>query len=140
MHYTVSTLAEFACVREEIKDELTSLDRDHGNRLFIAVNEAVNNALVHGTQGKSTRHVQVVIAREEEWLAIIIRHDGTGIRRRKPGDSPEGLWMEKGRGLSIIRHFTDSAEYNARGNELILRKRLDPMACGAALPKNDEGA
>lgn len=128
--YTVSTLAEFAGIREAIKESLNFWDQDQGGRLFIAVNEAVNNALVHGTRQQGDKHVNVSIAKEEDCLTIVIRQDGTGIGQRKPADKPVDPWAERGRGLSIIRNFTDSAEFNDRGTELVLRKKLKSGPCG----------
>lgn len=124
MIYTVSSIAEFVGFRDEIRKNLAFLCQAPDERLFIAVNEAVNNALLHGIQEKSGKQVQIILERDEEGLSVTIRHNGKGIRRRKTSNNPDEIWAENGRGLSIIRHFTDSAEYNLEGNELVLRRRL----------------
>jgi anti-sigma regulatory factor (Ser/Thr protein kinase) len=125
MVYTFFSLAEFADKREIIRAILREYCQDQGNLLYVALNEAVNNAFIHGYQGCPSAPVQVCFYVDRNDLVIMVKHEGRGIQsvgHRK--DRSEISWEEHGRGLDIIRACTDCFEYNAAGTELIMRKQL----------------
>lgn len=134
----------------EIVQQRWIFDENESLRLASAVDEALTNAYFHGNLEVSSElreddpnayhdlanvrrqvepynsraiHVNVELSREE--VVITVRDEG-------PGFNPEGLpdptmpgYLERasGRGVLLMRAFTDDVRYNTIGNIVILRKR-----------------
>lgn len=128
--YSFSSLAEFATLRDSIKKELVQSyeDDDDALRLFIAINEGVNNAIFHGNKKDITKKVQLIIERLPDKIQIIIRDEGEGFLDAETSDAGK-LWREDGRGLDLIKLFVDSYCLNAKGNEITLVKKMNPTYC-----------
>ncbi|TCL39198.1 serine/threonine-protein kinase RsbW [Anaerospora hongkongensis] len=124
MHcYAVSSLAEFSGVREQIRSITLKLCPDRGDLLFVALNEAVNNALFHGNGGDSKKRVEIILSLENNQVSICIRDQGRGFDYRNRQAEEE--LDEHGRGLAIMQYCADSIEFNKDGNEIILRKNIN---------------
>lgn len=120
-----SSQEEFAAARETIRRLLRDLCGGQSELVYVALNEAVNNAFFHGYCGQKPMPVQVSILTGDGELEIIVRHEGVGFcgalsAKQMPGD----LMKEHGRGLEIIRRCVDQFEHARDGRELILRKKL----------------
>lgn len=120
-----SSQEEFAAARETIRRLLRDLCGEQSELVYVALNEAVNNAFFHGYCGQKPMPVQVSILTGDGELEIIVRHQGAGFcgglsSKQIPGD----LMKEHGRGLEIIRSCVDRLEHTREGRELILRKKL----------------
>lgn len=126
--YSFSSLAEFATLRDSIKRELVQSCEEDALRLFIAINEGVNNAIFHGNKKDITKKVQLIIERLPDEIQIIIRDEGEGFVDEKTPDT-EKLWREDGRGLDLIKLFVDSYCLNAKGNEITLVKKINSTFC-----------
>ncbi|MCX7781192.1 MAG: ATP-binding protein [Negativicutes bacterium] len=128
MRYTFFSLAEFAGKREIIRAILKEYCQDQSELLYVALNEAVNNAFFHGYHGcqdKQKALVQVFFSFEGEEFVIMVRHEGKGIQTFGQRQTRDELSLEDhGRGLDIIGNCTDSYKYNAEGNEIVMRKRI----------------
>lgn len=122
--YCFSSLAEFAVLRESIKAELVRVFGKDALRLFIAINEGVNNAIFHGNKEDSSKKVYLTMEALSDEFKIVIRDEGEGyINQEIPDTIP---WCEeRGRGLQLIEHYVDSYELSGLGNELILIKKLN---------------
>ena len=122
--YCFSSLAEFAMLREFIKAELVKTSGRDAQRIFVAINEGVNNAIFHGNKEDSNKKVYLTIEKCSNQIKIIIRDEGNGfLSQETPSVIP---WFEEhGRGLGLIQHYVDSYELNGLGNELTMIKRLD---------------
>lgn len=125
--YTFSSLVEFSILRETIKEELVLTFGQEAHRLFIAINEGVNNAILHGNKEDRTKKVYLTIERLPTEMKIIIRDEGEGFAIQEAVDATDGL-EEHGRGFEIIQHCVDSYQLNELGNEIILIKRLATAA------------
>lgn len=126
MKYSFGCAADFAAMRPAIRRLLAELAPDDAQRLFVALNEAVNNAYQHGC-GDGVQTVEVEIRRSAAEILLRVSHDGNGIDAVDASKSlPENDLDDHGRGLAIMRFCTDSLEYDAGGRTLVMRKRLVP--------------
>ena len=120
-----SSQEEFAAARERIRQVLRDLCSEQAELLYVALNEAVNNAFFHGYCGQKPALVQISILTNNNELQITVKHDGEGfcdnLSRQKPVPA---LMEEHGRGLEIIRCCVDNLEHVHEGRELIMRKKL----------------
>lgn len=126
--YSFSSLAEFATLRESIKRELAQTCEEDALRLFIAINEGVNNAIFHGNKEDISKKVLISIEKSSEDIQIIIRDEGEGFVNIKASDNL-GLWEESGRGLDLIGLYVDSYWLNDKGNEITMVKKINPAYC-----------
>jgi serine/threonine-protein kinase RsbW len=122
--YCFSTLDEFSILRECIKEKLVQTSGKDALGVFIAVNEGVNNAILHGNKEDRSKKVYLTMEELPNEIRIIIRDEGEGfITQDRPDTIP---WFEEhGRGFQLIQHYVDSYELNGLGNELTLIKRRD---------------
>lgn len=128
--YSFSSFAEFATLRDSIKRELAQSCEEDALRLFIAINEGVNNAIFHGNKADVTKKVYLTITKFPDEMQITIRDEGEGYIHSRTSDTTE-LWNEDGRGLELIKHYVDSYWLNAKGNEITFVKKINPAYCKA---------
>jgi serine/threonine-protein kinase RsbW len=121
--YTFDTLEAFAPLREELLALLNRLCPGEGMLLFVAVNEAVNNALFHGKVDGVPHPVMLVVECTEANVSIVVRDQGPGFPQKAGEDFLNEALEESGRGLCIMAHCADEVTFSARGNEVTLRKR-----------------
>ncbi len=120
--YSFSTLAEFSRLRAAIKKELQWTPGEENSGLFIALNEAVNNAICHGNQNDRAKKVYLTIEKRPDQIKIIIRDQGHNHNPiTRSGNSEEDLFRETGRGLQIIDHYVDKWLFNSN-HELTMIK------------------
>ncbi|MBP2650305.1 MAG: putative anti-sigma regulatory factor, serine/threonine protein kinase [Firmicutes bacterium] len=124
MVYCFSTLDEFTALRAQIKGELNALAEDAANLLFVAINEAVSNAIFHGNKNDKNKKTLVVITSSEEEICIVVQDEGDGFSRADTVEAEEDIFKESGRGLCFMEYGTDSCEYNEKGNEVTLIKKI----------------
>ena len=142
MRYVFSDLSEFALLRAPIRDHLSRAAPGMEARLFVALNEAVNNALLHGHrryQGEVTLQILEEVIDDCRCVKIVVRDEGEGFDHSpllRRGTLPDFLDCS-GRGLWIIRSLVDQMRFNERGNELTLIQPTQgpgapesPEACG----------
>jgi len=101
-------------------------------RLGYAVREAMVNAVVHGNRYSANKTVLFRVTRIEQGLEVVIEDQGAGFVVEGQSDPrcAENLMNQSGRGLTLIRAFTDSLVIEPAqpsGTRVILRK-LIPLA------------
>lgn len=120
-----ASLSQFQRLREPIRDYIYELSPHCADLLFVALNEAVNNALFHGRKDGLSLNIEVEIFREGDDICLVVRHDGIGFNScQQEKDRCENDADEHGRGLEIIRYCTDIYHFNDAGNELEMRKKI----------------
>lgn len=132
MMCSFSSLAEFASLRAKIFNEFREVPPQAASELFVALNEAVNNALFHGNGGDAGRSVLLRIARSATAVVVSVKDEGGGFdyRSRLAACRGKGLpaagrsLPETGRGLDIICGCVDRVEFNGPGNEIVLIKEI----------------
>ena len=87
-------------------------DRYHD--VLVALTEAVNNAILHGNAGDSSKSVKIDMQTTDGEIIAIIQDHGTGFDPNELPDprDPENLLREGGRGVFLIRHLADVVEFN----------------------------
>ncbi len=98
----------------------------------MAINEALNNAIVHGYENKGQRNITINLSKLSDCrVSVRIKHFGKGFpgnkrlqrAEEKANNIPqEELFLESGRGLKIMLQGADYVCYNKAGNEVILVK------------------
>jgi CheY-like chemotaxis protein/anti-anti-sigma regulatory factor len=119
-------------------------------RLAIALRETLVNAVIHGNlqipselrhqdangyrrclderQHQSPykdRHVQITVRETRKEVVYTVRDEGPGFNTGGLPDTadPDNVKRATGRGLYLIRTFTDEVKFNEAGNEITLVKR-----------------
>lgn len=123
-----STIEEFAPHRNSLLTLMcTMCGSQRGLRLFVAVNEAVNNALFHANRGIPEACVDLVAVDEGESLRVSVRSEGNGFEhdlRADPGVFSD-FSKESGRGVQIILHVVDEVGIEEAGSIVTLRMGKD---------------
>lgn len=92
----------------------------------LAMREALNNALRHGSSLDPNKKIHLVYrcdARQGLW--VIIRDEGQGFDPDLVPDptEPENLDRAGGRGVFLMRNLMDEVEFRDGGREVHLRRR-----------------
>lgn len=104
------------------------IEEDDALSLGMAIRECMVNAVVHGNRYNLNKKVHVTISRAPAQLVIRIADEGEGFELEELPDplAEENLLRHSGRGIFIIRAFTD--EFQVR--------RMSPSGTEVTLVKN----
>ncbi len=119
-------LAEQIAVRAAAE---AGLDDDQQYEIGMAVRESVINAVVHGNRYNRNKKVRLTVRMRPGELVVRVADEGEGFDPSQVPDplASENLLSQSGRGLLLIRAFTD--EFTVRrlvpqGTEVVLVKRV----------------
>lgn len=117
--------------------QAAGLDEDGQYELAMAVRESVINAVVHGNCYSRKKKVRLNIRQEPDRLVVSVADEGKGFDPSKVPDplAPENLLNQSGRGLLLIRAFTDEVSVRTlqpQGTEFVLVKYLKRPGSRAA--------
>ena len=111
-----------------ISEFLESNAPSHALTLEVAINEAMNNGFYY------CGRVRVKTRRIGRKLIIRVKDDGSGFNTQRvkakfeedmyEKEFDEMLDAEGGRGILLMRLFCDEVIYNAKGNEVLLMKKI----------------
>lgn len=125
--YRFGSLEAYAAIREEIIDYIGTCFVSDCGLVLVVMNEAVNNALIHGTpQGGEVRVRINKIG--ERWVVLRVRDGGPGFSyhdlcaRLKEKEVSGDVLEEGGRGVYIMYQVADKLLYNRKGNEVMIIK------------------
>lgn len=121
--YCFSTMKEFSELRESVRRKLGQLLDDGVEPLFVAINEAVNNAILHGNKQDKTKKVYLTITSSPSEIKVIIRDEGGGFKPAKQQETENNL-RESGRGLEIIGFCVDQYYFTVQPSEIVLIKKV----------------
>ncbi len=119
---------------------ICGLDEDEALNVGIAVREAVINAMKHGNGLDPERKVAVVLSAGPKAIRVRVLDEGPGFDPAAAPDprDPENILRASGRGLLMIRAFSDKVAFRyrpGRGMEITLEKRVhSPSRLAAARP------
>jgi serine/threonine-protein kinase RsbW len=104
---------------EEISLEAGISGESYG-KILVSVMEAVNNAIIHGNHGITTKKVTILFRYESSLLSVTVTDEGKGFIPDNIPDptSPENIENIRGRGVFLMRRLADSIEYNESGNSV----------------------
>ena len=143
-------IQEQACVRLELQNrpenvavvraalsgiaESAGFDEELATDVKTAVSEACNNVVIHAYEGQRGP-MRVLVTDSGDRVDIIVRDDGTGIRRLSSTDDHMGL------GLALISALADQAEFRSPsdgGTEVRMRFRRSDDSEEAGFPTDAE--
>jgi serine/threonine-protein kinase RsbW len=93
--------------------------------LALVLQEAIANAIVHGSKEDPSKLVQCEVTRAPEGLWFIVRDSGPGFNYRRPPDplAEEGLALDHGRGTFLIKELMNDVHYARNGAEIHMLKK-----------------
>jgi serine/threonine-protein kinase RsbW len=128
-HFTLPTnlnsLDEIELFIEQIRAERDIGEEVAGN-LMVAFHEAVTNAILHGNQLDPSKVVDIKAWFEDHQLVLQVTDQGSGF---DPDSLPDpldenNLLKSGGRGVFLIRQFSDDISYNDSGNMVTIRYKI----------------
>jgi serine/threonine-protein kinase RsbW len=101
---------------DNAKDKFHLDDDIYGN-IMIAVTEAVNNAIKHGSNSDSSKNVLLSLSLDESTIKFRIEDQGQGFNYENLPDptSPENLEKPGGRGIFLMKHLSDEVDFKEGG-------------------------
>lgn len=117
---------------EFIESNLESLGIDQSLIADIAISatELINNAILHGNSGDTTKKVKISLYVEDSKVEVSISDQGAGFDPKVVPDplAEENLLKEVGRGIFIARSLVDGLVFDTEpgwGTRAIITKHLD---------------
>jgi anti-sigma regulatory factor (Ser/Thr protein kinase) len=117
-------------LRRHAERELRGVAPDVADDVLLALDEAVGNAIRHGSRGG--RPVLVTLDVDDGWVHMTVRdHGPTAELPRLPVGPPPSLAIG-GRGLWLISQLVDEVDLEraGRGTLLSLRRRAESRVAG----------
>ena len=90
--------------------------------LLVSMTEAVNNAIIHGNECDPTKQVTVTVRATSKEVVAVIHDCGPGFDPDTVPDPtlPENLLSEGGRGVFLIQHLADTAEFTITSSGMVV--------------------
>lgn len=88
--------------------------------LRLALDEALINAITHGNRNSEDKHVRVSVLYDSDQVSVTIGDEGEGFNYLNLTDPTQKpfLYETHGRGVFLIRQFTNEMRFNKKGNEI----------------------
>ncbi len=101
---------------DNAKDKFQLNDDIYGN-IMIAVTEAVNNAIKHGSGNDTSKSVALSLTLDDSMIKFRIEDQGDGFNYENLPDptSPENIEKPGGRGIFLMRHLSDEVDFKDGG-------------------------
>jgi serine/threonine-protein kinase RsbW len=111
-------------VLEHLKEE-SLVDARGENRIALCLEEALQNAVVHGNKLRFQNRVQLRIHVGDDAWHCVVTDEGDGFDPRTLKDplGPDAIWGEHGRGIYLISHYMDDVEYFDGGSTIVMTKK-----------------
>ncbi|MEI6898400.1 MAG: ATP-binding protein [Bacteroidota bacterium] len=127
-----ATFDEFAKVQkflDEIFDYFHIPERIYGS-VYLTVEEALRNAIVHGSKGNVTENVRILFKKTIKGISFVIQDPGEGFN---VAEITRNRWEKEyeGNGIFLIKSLTDEFSYNQQGNKLTMSfvvSGIDPVS------------
>ena len=115
----VENLIDEICLKYKISED------NYGN-ILVALTEAVNNAIFHGSKANPNKTVVVSFESDEKELCFVVKDQGDGFDYDKLPDptSPENIENPNGRGVFLMKHLADDLEFKDKGSTVSLKFKL----------------
>jgi len=118
-------------ILQEIMDAMEGASFPCGDldEVRLALREALNNAVKHGSRLDPKKKIHVVCRLDpQEGFWVSIRDEGNGFDPSRVPDptAPENLERFSGRGIFMIRELMDKVEFHDKGREIRMTRRPRP--------------
>lgn len=124
--FCICRLEEMERVRIWLKNALDAHQYGRHDTFAIrtAFEEAVANAVTHGNKGDPAKGVTVELVVNDAKVEMTISDEGPGfdVTRLEDPTAEQNIMKEFGRGVMLIRSFTDEVQFNDTGNRVRLVK------------------
>ncbi|MBI3911969.1 MAG: ATP-binding protein [Armatimonadetes bacterium] len=111
---------DIRCQLEEFIAPLPlSIDEVEG--LEVALSEACNNAICHGSPLGRTNRIRVECWLDHDLLVLEVEDEGGSVPRTALRRGPPDDWQTSGRGLYLMRQFTDALVFKVNDAGLVVR-------------------
>jgi serine/threonine-protein kinase RsbW len=92
------------------------------HNIYLSLNEAVNNAIKHGNNYDNSKYVMIYFSVSSDYYEFIIEDEGNGfiIENVKDPTEIQNIKNESGRGLFIMKKYSDQLEILDNGNKIKL--------------------
>lgn len=123
---------------EEICDQYYINNSYFGN-ILIAIEEAVNNAIVHGNGNDRNKTVRIKFTPTPAGLEFTIRDEGDGFDFNSIPDPLTGEETNyNGRGLFLIRALSDETSFNKKGNKISILFKISSINTDTSIQRINE--
>jgi serine/threonine-protein kinase RsbW len=121
-------------LRRSVAGSLGGVDERVLADVLLALDEAVSNAIRHGSRAGDP--VQVSVERDGEWVEMTVRDAGPTPRLPRLPAEPPPVLQTGGRGLWLILQLVDEVRLQriGDGTRLIMRRRVSSMVDSLAGP------
>lgn len=94
-----------------------NLSEKYFNKVLLCISEAVLNSIDHGNQNDSAKRVSIQANCTNELINIKISDEGNGFDYERIEDPTESrnIKKESGRGIHIIKSFSEECEFKENG-------------------------
>ena len=91
----------------------------------LCLDEAVVNAMEHGSHWDSSKKVEIVICVDDTDWAAIVSDTGEGFcEEDMPIVDDTTVWLEGGRGIFLMKHYMDNVVYFNEGRSVLLKRHI----------------
>jgi serine/threonine-protein kinase RsbW len=121
-------------LRRSVAQSLEDVDEQVTADVLLALDEAVSNAIRHGSGGGDP--VQVSVDSDGEWVEMTVRDGGPTPRLPRLPAEPPPVYQTGGRGLWLILQLVDEVRLQriGDGTQLTMRRRVNSMVDSMAGP------
>ena len=111
---------------DSLQRRMACSDEKSGH-MMLSLSEAVNNAIVHGNDLQEEKKVTIIAVLENDILSVSVADEGTGFDPKGIPDplKEENLLNEGGRGIYLIRQYTDEVYFEDNGSKIIMAFHLN---------------
>lgn len=116
----VEKLVDDVCDLFDIKEEI------YGH-ILVALTEAVNNAIQHGSKNTKNGKIEVAFKIEKnETIYFTVKDPGPGFDYDNLPDPTDPANIEKptGRGIFLMKHLADKVKFEDKGSKITLEFKL----------------
>jgi serine/threonine-protein kinase RsbW len=113
-------IAEVESLLDELKNRY-AINEENFNDIWVALHEAVTNAIRHGNRFDPEKKVRLSVkTKEDRYLCFTVKDQGIGFDPDSLPDptSPEFIEEPNGRGVFLIRRLADKVSYSDNGTHL----------------------
>ncbi len=106
------------------------LDKILYGDIYVAVTEAVHNAMQHGNKYSQNKNITLKYTYTNDFLEFEISDEGDGFSPNNLDDptAPENIERESGRGVYLIKKLAHHVRFNEKGNTIYIRFNLNSVA------------
>ncbi len=121
--------SENVSIVENLIDEIClqyKISEDNYGNILVALTEAVNNAILHGSKANPSKTVVVSFVSDEKELCFVVKDQGEGFDYDKLPDptAAENIENPNGRGVFLMKHLADGIEFKDNGSTVSLKFNL----------------